>query len=75
MGHQDRHRHVCQNVAGGASKHDLAEARMAVATHDQKVGLGSLAAGEERVTDVPMPGFGRFCTARYIIKRQRRANV
>jgi hypothetical protein len=48
---------------------------MAVATHDQKVGLGSLAAGEEGVTNVPMPGFRRFSTARHIIKRLRRANV
>ena len=52
MRHQHRHGHVAQDLAGGAAEDELANARVAVATHHDEVGSQVGGAREQDVSDV-----------------------
>ncbi len=66
MGEQGRHRHVTQNIAGGAAEGVLANPRVAVGTHDDEVtslvrdrieyGIGDRDVGDRDVLDIDLRG-------------------
>ena len=51
MGHEDRHGHLLEDLAGHAAQDQLAQARMAVGAHDQQVDVLVCETREQGVAD------------------------
>jgi hypothetical protein len=64
MRHQNRKRHARKQVACGTTEHELAQPGVAVASHDQQVGLRPVTAREEGIARVAVARCGSLGFAR-----------